>query len=284
MRLRLMTRRMCLFCWLAAPLALSVASPAWADDTPTFFADPATGCRLGSFYPQPGLVPHWSGRCANGFAEGPGIAEWQLNGQLNGRNEGTYHAGLREGRIINSNAKGDRFEGEFHNGRMNGRCVETFADGGRFDGQCVNDVQEGHGKRTWPDGDSYDGDFHNGDMTGRGVYTWKSGARYEGDFVDGKSTGRGREVFASGARYEGDWVEDKFQGQGTYTFADGQVYEGEWANDLPNGRGVFHGVTHGLLGSGQHDFAGTWIMGCFAQDPYTAHLFKSAAECGFDDD
>jgi hypothetical protein len=53
---------------------------------------------------------------------------------------------------------------------------------------------------------------------------------------------------------------------------------------LPNGRGVLHGTTHGLLGSGHHDFAGTWVNGCFAQDPYTATLFKTRAECGFDDD
>jgi hypothetical protein len=261
-------------CLAALPM---LGGPAWADDTPTFFADPATGCRLGSFYPQPGFVPHWSGACAKGYAEGPGIVEWQLNGQLNSRNEGTYHGGLREGRVINYNAKGDRTEGEFRGGRLNGRCIGTFADGARYDGQCANDKFDGHGKQTWPDGDSYEGDFRAGEMTGRGVYTWKSGSRYEGDFVDGKSTGRGRKVNAGGDRYEGDWVDDKFQGQGTYYFADGGVYEGEWTNDLPNGRGVFHG----FLDGGRRDFVGTWVSGCFAQVPYTVHLFKSAEECGF---
>jgi hypothetical protein len=265
-------------CLAALPIWCAAA---WADDKPTFFADPATGCRLGSFHPESGMVPHWSGACTGGFAEGPGTAEWQINGQFNSRNEGTYHAGLREGRVINVNADGDRVEGEFHGGRLNGRCVEVFADGGRFDGQCVNDERNGLGKQTFASGNRYEGDYRNGEISGRGVYTWTSGQRYEGDFADGQRNGRGRETYAGGAHYEGDWVDGDYEGQGMYTFDDGQVYEGEWSNDLPNGRGVLHGTTHGLLGSGQHDFAGTWVNGCFAQDPYTASLFKSAAECGF---
>jgi hypothetical protein len=271
-------------------LVLCLATPpilggsAWADDTPSFFADPATGCRLGSFSPKPGLVPRWSGACAGSLAEGPGIVEWQENGSFSNRFEGIYHAGLREGRGIVVTKDGDRGEAEFRNGRLNGRCVFTYAAGGRFDGQCANDKRNGPGTQVFASGNRYEGDYRDDDMNGRGVFNWKEGQRYEGDFVDGTRNGRGRETYPSGARYEGDWVEDKFQGQGTYYFADGQIYEGEWADDMPNGRGVLHGITHGLLGSGQHDFAGTWVNGCFAQDPYTAHLFKTAEECGFDDD
>jgi hypothetical protein len=263
-------------CLAALPI---LCGPAWADDTPTFFADPATGCRLGSFYPQQGLVPHWSGKCVGGFAEGPGIVEWQVNGQFDSHNEGGYHAGLREGMVINVNPQGSRFEGAYHNGRLNGRCIATYRDGTRIDGHCVNDQITGKGTETLASGDRYEGDFVNAGLTGRGVYTWKSGQRYEGDFVDGVRTGRGRQVIAEDERYEGDWVADKYEGTGTYSFADGGVYEGEWTNDLPNRRGVFHG----FLDGDPHDFAGTWVNGCFAQAPYTAELFKSRAECGFDD-
>jgi hypothetical protein len=266
-----------LMMWLVPALA-------WAEDTPTFVNDPTSHCSVGTFYPKPGLVPHWSGACVAGKAEGQGVAEWQLDGVFNNRSEGTYRAGLRDGRVLVTTAEGGRGEAEFRNGRMNGRCVFTQNDGAHFDGQCANDKRNGFGKQTFASGNRYEGDYRNDDLNGRGVYIWTDGQRYEGDFADGQRAGRGRETYSNGARYEGDWVDGDYEGEGTYTFADGQVYEGEWSHDLPNGRGVFHGVTRGLLGSDQHDFAGTWVNGCFAQDPYTAHLFKSSQECGFDDD
>ena len=266
-----------------ALVAFLAVAPARADDTPTFVTDPASHCTVGTFYPESGLVPHWTGACVGGKADGPGIVEWQTNGKFSGRNEGAFHAGLLDGRGIKQTGDGRRYEAEFRNGRMTGRCVMTTPDV-RVDGQCANDLFDGPGKAAFKDGGRYEGDFKNSKLTGKGVWIFASGARWEGDFLDAKLNGKGRAIYANGEKYEGDYVNGKYEGQGRYDFADGNIYEGEWVNDLPNGRGVLHGVTHGLLGEGRHDYIGTWVNGCFQQEPYTAELFKTRAECGFGND
>ncbi len=129
---------------------------------------------------------------------------------------------------------------------MNGRCVLT-SDKVRVDGQCANDNFNGPGKAVFEGGDRYEGDFKDSTLTGTGIWYFKNGPRWEGQFLDAKFNGKGRAIYASGE----------------------------------NGRGVLHGVTHGLLGEGRHDYIGTWMNGCFHQEPYTAELFKTRAECGF---
>jgi hypothetical protein len=264
-----------------ALLALVVASPARADDTPTLVTDPASHCSVGTFYPQAGLVPHWSGACVGGKADGPGIVEWQLNGTFNGRNEGTFHAGLLEGRGIKATADGRRYEAEFRNGKMNGRCVMT-TPAVRLDGQCANDQFNGPGVAVFTDGNRYEGNFKDSEFTGQGVFSEKNGSRLEGEWIHNHLTGKGRGVYPGIGRYEGDFVNGDFEGTGTYYFdEDANVYEGEWHKGLPNGRGVLHGTTHGLLGSGRHDYDGTWVNGCFHQEPYTAEVMTTRAACGF---
>jgi hypothetical protein len=52
--------------------------------------------------------------------------------------------------------------------------------------------------------------------------------------------------------------------------------------------GGFHkGCARGgprLFASCVHDFSGTWVEGCFRQDPYTATFATTRAKCGFSDD
>jgi len=76
-----------------------IPAVAWAEDAPTFYADSASGCRLGTFYPETGLTVRWSGPCAGGKAEGRGIAEWQRDGAFWARTEGEYHGGCAKGAV-----------------------------------------------------------------------------------------------------------------------------------------------------------------------------------------
>ena len=225
----------------------------------------------------------WTGACVNGKAEGAGVATLQMGPDFWRRSEGAFHAGLAEGRGVTQTSDGKRYEGELRDGKMSGRCVRT-TPAVRIDTQCVDDKLNGSGVATFTNGSRYEGEFHDDHMSGRGVFTTADGNRSEGNFIDGVINGPGRYVFPRlNESYEGNLLNGKYEGTGTYHFASGDVYEGEWHNGIPNGRGVLHGTTHGLLGSGKHDFAGTWINGCFAQDPYTATLFKTQAECGFAD-
>ena len=237
---------------LVPALLFASSMPARADDTPTFITDPASHCAVGTFYPEAGLVPQWSGACAGGKADGPGIAEWQTNGKFSGRNEGTFHAGLLEGSGIKQTADGRRYEAEFRNGKMNGRCILT-SDKVRVDGQCANDDFNGPGKAVFAGGDRYEGDFKDSKLTGTGIWYFKDGGRREGQWLDAELNGKGRAIYANGDTYEGDFVKSNYEGQGTFHDHEGSVYEGEWAHDLPNGRGILHGVTHGLLAAALRD-------------------------------
>lgn len=266
----------------ATLLALVAVSPARGDDTPTFVTDPASHCSVGTYHPDPRDSVRWSGACAAGKAQGQGIAEWQTAGAFVARFEGTFNGGLLEGRGLKVTNDSRRYEAEFHQGKMNGRCIMT-TPAVRLDGQCANDLFNGPGKAVFSADDRYEGEFKDSHITGQGIWYHANGARQEGQWLDAKLNGKGRAIYGNGDSYEGDYVNGEYQGQGVFHDHDGSVYEGEWAHDLPNGRGVLHGVTHGLLGSGQHDFAGTWVNGCFAQEPYTATFARTRAECGFSD-
>jgi hypothetical protein len=247
---------------------------------PIVYVDKASGCKINAFYPDADLDLHWSGRCVNGFADGPGVAEWQRGGAFYARFEGEMRAGFAEGRGLRE-FPDRRQEAEFRHGRMNGRCVAVTKAGLRVEAQCVDDLFNGHGKAFFADGGVYDGDFVDSHLTGKGVWVFANGSRLEGDFLDAKLNGKGRAIYSSGDSYEGDYVNGEYQGQGIWHDHDGTVYEGEWAHDLPNGRGVMHGTTHGFLGSSRHDFSGTWVNGCFRQGEYTATFATTRAACGF---
>jgi hypothetical protein len=244
---------------------------------PVFVVDPASHCSVGTFSNDTQLSVHWSGACNAGKAEGPGIAEWKKAGSFASRSEGTFHGGLLEGRGIKQTSDNYRFEAEFHDGRMNGRCIRT-SPAARIDTQCVDDQFNGTGVATFPNGSRYEGEFHDGHMSGRGVFFGTpetGGARLEGSFIDGILNGQGRQVFPrENESYEGNLLNGKYEGTGIYRYQNGTWYEGEWHDSIPNGRGVYHG-------SG-HDFAGTWINGCFAQGDYHAWLNVTKQSCGFD--
>ncbi len=268
-----------------ALLALVIVEPASAraDDTPTFVADPTSHCSVGTYHPDPRDSVQWSGAgCAAGKAQGQGIAEWQTAGAFVARFEGTFDGGLLEGRGLKLTNDNRRYEAEFHQGKMSGRCVMT-TPAVRLDGQCADDFFNGPGIAVFTNGNRYEGNFKDSEFDGQGIFSEKDGSRIEGEWLHDHLTGKGRGVYPGIGRYEGDFVNGNFEGRGTYYFdEDGSFYEGEWHNNLPNGRGVLHGTTHGLLGEGHHDYVGTWVNGCFHQEPYTAEVMTTRAACGFD--
>lgn len=269
-------------CLAALPV---LCLPARADDAPAFYADQGNHCSVGTYYPGPQISVHWEGSCAGGKAEGSGVAEWEVAGKFSSRSEGVFRAGLLEGRGLKMTADGRRYEAEFRNGKMNGRCVVNSAEL-HIDTQCVDDKYNGGGVATFANGSHYDGEFHDGHLSGRGVFYRQpgtSGSRMEGNFTDGVLNGPGRYVFPDvNESYEGNVVDDEYDGTGTYRFSNGSFYEGEWSHGLPNGRGVWHATAGGPFGQ-PHDYAGTWVNGCFHQGEYHAWLMAATRQsCGFD--
>lgn len=150
----------------------------------------------------------WSGgHDRDGFANGPGVLQWYVDGK-----------------------PANRYEGNMTRGKVSGKGICTFANGNRYEGDWVDGRRTGKGVFTWADGSRYEGDFVKDRRTGKGVMVYANGDRYEGDWVDGRRSGKGVMAYANGNRYEGDWVEDKKDGRGTMILADGRRQEGKWSD------------------------------------------------------
>jgi hypothetical protein len=159
--------RLWLFVAAVAVLLIGfVASPCFAQaQQPGWVADPQSGCRVWSPFPEIVNSVTWSGGCQNGLAEGTGIAQWFESGQPSTRLKGMFRDGKPNGHGVATYLKGDHYEGEFRDG-----------------------LQDGHGVYTSANGDRYDGEFRNDKLNGRGVYTFADGDRYEGEFRDGEQS------------------------------------------------------------------------------------------------
>lgn len=102
-----------------------------------------------------------------------------------------------------------KYQGEFRNGKRDGRGIFIYKTGDRYEGEFRNDKAEGRGRFLWKAGNKYEGYFVNGLRTGRGVFFFQSGNRYVGDFLNGKKEGKGTFIFADGNVYDGSWKNDK---------------------------------------------------------------------------
>ena len=122
---------------LLPPAARAQASgAAWVADS--------KGCKVANPQPQPYESIRWSGRCLNGFVDGPGVVRWYSAGQNNGSTAGTFREGKLSGRgyvslphLVYGIARADRrndeqpptlmvgsrLEGDFHDNRLVGEGV-----------------------------------------------------------------------------------------------------------------------------------------------------------------
>ena len=80
----------------------------------------------------------------------------------------------KKGNIIVKTYNNGKYEGEFKNGKKEGIGIYYFNNGGRYEGEWKNDVQEGKGKDYFDNGDRYEGDFKNGLSEGKGIYYSKT--------------------------------------------------------------------------------------------------------------
>jgi len=142
------TTAMLAACALAAPRA-------YAGD---WIAD-KSGCRVWDPNPQLEESVDWSGSCANGRAQGPGIVRW-----------------------LKGNTASETDDGEWRDGRQAGKGTQTWP-GGRYEGELADGEPNGHGALTVHQL-RYEGEFRNGKPNGTGALTagdetvrgtWKDG-------------------------------------------------------------------------------------------------------------
>ena len=147
----------------AAALLLAAAGPATlaADDEVAWIAD-SHGCKVANTFPRPGETITWSGSCSNGYADGDGVLQWFLNGDVD-----------------------DRFEGHLQKGWAEGQGVLAKVDGSKYAGAWKHSMQEGVGRYDAPDGSWYEGQWKNGMPNGQGEYHSADGRAFAGEWVDG---------------------------------------------------------------------------------------------------
>ncbi|HXX11321.1 MAG TPA: hypothetical protein VEK05_07355, partial [Burkholderiales bacterium] len=94
----------------AAALLLAAAGSATlaADDEVTWIAD-SHGCKVANTFPRPGETITWSGSCNNGYADGDGVLQWFLNGDVDDRFEGHLQKGWAEGQGVLAKVDGSKY-------------------------------------------------------------------------------------------------------------------------------------------------------------------------------
>lgn len=143
---------------LTIALAGIAATPAPAH-AGAWVADAKSGCQVWNPNPQLEETVKWSGACANGRAEGPGIVQWSREDLAYETDEGEWHDG-RQVRTGKQSWTGGRYDGELVDGEPSGRGVlivqklryEGEFHGGKPNGQGALTAGNETVRGTWKDG------------------------------------------------------------------------------------------------------------------------------------
>ena len=147
-------------------------------------------CQVRNPDPKPGQNITWSGACKDGYADGPGILEWLVDGKLSSHQEGNMARGALQGEGYIRWTDGTQYEGGLLNATPNGKGIEQLLDKTRYEGEWKNGVKEGAGSIAYANGGSYAGRWKAGRFHGRGKATYTSGKVIEGQFVYGLPVGQ----------------------------------------------------------------------------------------------
>jgi hypothetical protein len=188
-------------------VVLFLPALAAAQEPSAYVGEP--GCRVARLHPAPeeGAVK-WSGKCKDGYAEGPGALTWSSD-----------------------NKHKLRLEGTLARGEVAGEGTLTFKEGS-YIGTFKNGVPHGQGFfKLSGQMAMYEGQVVNGRPEGAGIAVYADRSRYEGQWKAGRRHGKGTATFTLGGSYDGEWKDDKFDGKGSITYAGaGHRYEGQFAD------------------------------------------------------
>ena len=146
---------------IAAVFLSGISANAQDREVPTIADE--NGCKVYNPMPQQEESIKWDGPCNGGFADGSGILDWFIKGQLQ-----------------------ERYEGELKQGWADGQGTYTSKTGMRYKGSWKNSMQDGTGTMQNPDGSIYQGEWKEGKPNGWGAYRTPDGETVEGDWVDGE--------------------------------------------------------------------------------------------------
>ena len=133
--------------------------------------------------------------------------------------------------------KNGRYEGEYLNGKREGKGIYKYNNGDKYEGEYKNDLKEGYGTYRFQNGDVYTGEYKNGLFEGKGKYEYVDGDIYEGEYKEDLREGEGVYIYNNGNKYEGQWMRGLKHGKGTFNYEDGSKFVGEYLNGKKNGKG-----------------------------------------------
>ena len=83
-----------------------------------------------------------------------------------------------------------KYEGDFINGKREGKGIFHFQNGDRYEGDFKNDKMEGKGILYYNNGDIFQGDWRNDKRDGKGIMYYNDGSREMGDFINDQPKGK----------------------------------------------------------------------------------------------
>lgn len=164
------------------------------------------------------------GNCENGW----GIYEYYVGQTYQGRYEGNFSAGKREGKGKFHYATGELYDGMWKAGRPDGLGAKFSKKGEMTSGtweagklvkkhtnrvvlDClVGNCKKGYGQACDAKGNVYTGNFKNGLYEGFGEMRYKNGDRYKGHWKSGVLHGQGSYYFSNGHVNTGTFAEGKY--------------------------------------------------------------------------
>lgn len=189
--------------------------------------DSSSGCEVWSPIPLPDESVSWSGRCADGRANGTGQVTWFSDGHVQETDEGTLHNGAENGIIRTTDKDGNYYESNEIDGIVNGSMKTRSALGNTCEGYGRFEFENG----TWH-------------IQAQMNCHYADGTAYIGGLLDWKPDGSGTATAPGGFSYVGGFLNGKHNGSGTLNMRDGSTFTGEFADDigingilrLPDGR------------------------------------------------
>jgi hypothetical protein len=125
------------------------------------------GCGVVNLHPAENQSITWTGGCRDGYADGDGVLEWLVDGEVREHYQGTLVKGKQEGLGYERRDDGYEYEGGFKNGLREGEGVANLSRGDHYKGSWSRGVPNGLGKMTYATGGSYDGEWKMGRRDGK---------------------------------------------------------------------------------------------------------------------
>ena len=148
--------------FIAATLLIGISAHAQESEMATI--EDENGCKVYNPMPQEEESINWSGPCNNGFADGTGVLDWYIGGELEERYEGELKQGWAEGQGTYISRRGIRYEGNWKKSMQDGKGTVQNPDGSVYQGQWKEGKPHGWGVFRAPNGETVEGEWEDGEL------------------------------------------------------------------------------------------------------------------------